>query len=609
MGECTVGINYNDKPFQELLSGRAFDVPDFQREYSWTKKNLEDMFYDATSSSDAGHFLGTIILYKNSPNEPSLYRDEIVHIVDGQQRLTTLMIILSAIRSKFESLELDRTTTISDIDSYLNIYHDRERKNHSRSRLITQEDYFQKGIARRHIDQGSIKINTDSSKRMNDAYKNSLSLIEDKISSSNAQNTEDKGNILDSILTSILSVKFMVITLDSLAEAYTIFQTVNARGVPLETIDLVKSDLFSYAAQKEDADPTNHWKDAQENWVFTKTGGDEYFQAYWYSRFGYVRRKDIFQNYKDKLKISDPTKALNVIKEIKEYSKYYKAIYSPSYLYGNSKRDPSIIDICESIYSISSIFQNTQVNPLLLSLIKKNQSKDIKNAEFRDFLKILENYLFHSEVTGVGKGGGRTQMYARMAGRITKARNKKEILTELEEIKKDFAKKISDGGEQEFIKGFMNLEYRREESGKDSNEVSSDGAFIRYVLYKIAKHFNLTVEPGLDWRREGNATIEHLVPIATVKDKAAVDRDGETWTLEIICKIPNLILLSKEMNDELDNLSSDTKLSILKKYKFNIYPYLEGVYSARRNVVVKDISDYNLEIAKEAYHNIWNISS
>ena len=265
-----MGINYNDKPFQELLSGRAFNVPDFQREYSWTKKNLEDMFYDATSSSDAGHFLGTIILYKNSPNEPSLYRDEIVHIVDGQQRLTTLMIILSAIRSKFKSLELDRTTTISDIDSYLNIYHDRERKNHSRSRLITQEDYFQKGIARRHIDQGSIKINTDSSKRMNDAYKNSLSLIEDKISSSNAQNTEDKGNILDSILTSILSVKFMVITLDSLAEAYTIFQTVNARGVPLETIDLVKSDLFSYAAQKEDADPASHWKKAQKKWFLQK---------------------------------------------------------------------------------------------------------------------------------------------------------------------------------------------------------------------------------------------------------------------------------------------------------------------------------------------------
>ena len=63
------------------------------------------------------------------------------------------------------------------------------------------------------------------------------------------------------------------------------------------------------------------------------------------------------------------------------------------------------------------------------------------------------------------------------------------------------------------------------------------------------------------------------------------------------------------MNDKLDNLPSGTKLSILKKDKFNIYPYLEHLYSARRNVAVKDISNYNLEIAKEAYHNIWNISS
>ena len=297
------------------------------------------------------------------------------------------------------------------------------------------------------------------------------------------------------------------------------------------------------------------------------------------------------------MRIGDPEKALDKIKEIKEDSLYYKAIYSPESIYKNSKQDPSIADICDSIYAISSVFKNTQVNPLLLSLIRKNQEKKIKTSDLRDFLDTLEKYLFHIEISGVGKGGGRTQKYAGMAGRIFRADTRKKILDEMGEIRKEFSQIIEKGGEQKFIDGFKKLEYGRG---------SSNGTFIRYILYKLAKYYNLTIEAGLDWRGEGNATVEHIVPIEMGKD-GAHDADENAWTVEIVSKIPNLILVSKKMNDNLGNLTPRDKLNILKSNKFNIYPYLEGIYSGRRDVSVKDIDNYNSEIAKEAYRSIWSI--
>lgn len=588
-----MAIKADYRSFRELLGSLAFDVPDFQREYAWTKENLEDMLDDAISSAESGHFLGSVIVYTDNSDQPFPQQETLVRIVDGQQRLTTLMIVLAAIRSMISE---SKTKTIDKIDGYLNIYSDSEQENRLRSRLRTQENYFEDGIILRHHDQSlaASSLNKDSIKRMDSAYENSISLIRHRISSNDKNISQE--DALSSILTKILNVNFVIITLESLAEAYAIFQTVNARGVELATIDLVKSDLFSYAACAQNANPTSYWKEAQTNWVSTGTEGDEYFQTYWYSRFGYIRQKDIFQSYK-KLRIGDPEKALDKIKEIKEDSLYYKAIYSPESIYKNSKQDPSIADICDSIYAISSVFKNTQVNPLLLSLIRKNQEKKIKTSDLRDFLDTLEKYLFHIEISGVGKGGGRTQKYAGMAGRIFRADTRKKILDEMGEIRKEFSQIIEKGGEQKFIDGFKKLEYGRG---------SSNGTFIRYTLYKLAKYYNLTIEAGLDWRGEGNATVEHIVPIEMGKD-GAHDADKNAWTVEIVSKIPNLILVSKKMNDNLGNLTPRDKLNILKSNKFNIYPYLEGIYSGRRDVSVKDIDNYNSEIAKEAYRSIWSI--
>ena len=73
------------KSIEQFFAGKTFVIPGFQRDYAWSASNVDDLFEDVEEALDAGggHYLGTFILSQTSTSAP-------VHVVDGQQRLTTL---------------------------------------------------------------------------------------------------------------------------------------------------------------------------------------------------------------------------------------------------------------------------------------------------------------------------------------------------------------------------------------------------------------------------------------------------------------------------------------------------------------------------------------
>ena len=97
-------------PVYTLLSPEnavVYRVPTYQREYSWTKQQWDDLFDDFLDTvGDSGHFLGTIICVNQTENST---KETVLELIDGQQRMTTLSLLLAAIHGCLEShrVELD----------------------------------------------------------------------------------------------------------------------------------------------------------------------------------------------------------------------------------------------------------------------------------------------------------------------------------------------------------------------------------------------------------------------------------------------------------------------------------------------------------------------
>ena len=92
-------IESSDKDIETLLSSSYFHIPRFQRPYSWDDENIKDFWDDIYSNQSDDYFIGSMVVYKNSKQE--------FGVVDGQQRLTTVTILLCVIRDAFLTLECD----------------------------------------------------------------------------------------------------------------------------------------------------------------------------------------------------------------------------------------------------------------------------------------------------------------------------------------------------------------------------------------------------------------------------------------------------------------------------------------------------------------------
>ncbi len=96
-------INSLDRDLQQISTSNFYKVPRFQRPYSWDKDNVADFWQDAIVDSDVDYFIGSIVVYK--------VKDDFLGIVDGQQRLTTITMLLCALRNIYRVEKLDDLAT------------------------------------------------------------------------------------------------------------------------------------------------------------------------------------------------------------------------------------------------------------------------------------------------------------------------------------------------------------------------------------------------------------------------------------------------------------------------------------------------------------------
>lgn len=232
-------IESRDVSVKELFRD-FYIVPSYQREYVWEKIQVRQLLEDIRAEQQEGgsseYFIGSVVVC------PSQTRQGADDLIDGQQRVTTLFIILCAIRDKLSSLGEDSLEGIKK--SIVDVDTDQDGNDCLRAHLEPQ--YKDAGNVFNDLIEGQPikKAETRSIKNISVAYSTVRQFLSDDLEDSREEIKKFFGYL-------IKNVKLIKIYTDSFGRALKIFETINDRGIGLNAMDLLKNLLFMSADERD----------------------------------------------------------------------------------------------------------------------------------------------------------------------------------------------------------------------------------------------------------------------------------------------------------------------------------------------------------------------
>lgn len=326
------------QPTLEGLFKDFYAVPAFQREYVWGDANvtalledIRDALYDEKGSViDSEYFIGSLVVY---PDENKVYQ-----LIDGQQRTTTLFIVLCALRDML--LSVDQTQDLSDLDSMLQVKRRDPISGALKPQFRVTPLYEDAGDMLARIGSGAGAEPVDerklskSAKNMREAY---LAVCDYLLVFDGSSKELLR-------FFSLLSTKVRLVRIEtpSVSDALRIFETINDRGVGLNAMDLLKNLLFMQANKDEYDQLTAIWKEM----IRVIEGGKvrekplRFLRYYLLSRYADARRAakpltedDLYawlEERKGRADIAIETKPVQFAKDLRDAAlEYEKFVTSP----------------------------------------------------------------------------------------------------------------------------------------------------------------------------------------------------------------------------------------------------------------------------------------
>ena len=258
-------ISVNKQTIEQfLLNARTkpFIIPDYQRPYSWTSDQINTLFKDiweftcneGGTDKEGTYFLGSIVFYENKNGEQE--------IIDGQQRITSIFLLLRAIYTKLskpkEKTE-EAKNFINKIEPLIWKTNKLTGKVEYSSILLNSKviSETENEVLKKILETGEVNERLEDNYSKN--YNQILELIEEK-------SVENALMIYQFIYALLNQVIILPITADSQETALTIFSTLNDRGLPLSDADIFKAKIYNHLQSKEEKKEfIEKWKELEEN--------------------------------------------------------------------------------------------------------------------------------------------------------------------------------------------------------------------------------------------------------------------------------------------------------------------------------------------------------
>ena len=512
------------------------------------------------------------------------YDDEdIIDVIDGQQRLLTITIFMAVLRDIAINLGHEK---FGKIIERKNICDEDDDGNYS-PRIIPGEsskeffeDYIQ--FSKKNIKEVNLTKLKEEHKKIVHNYNYLKDQVEKDISKFSA--LDDKINSLKSFRKKIQNMKVIRVQLYSEEDAYEIFETVNARGEDLTVSDLLKNLLFKKIGRKLNKDIIiNKWASIEENVRNADTDLKKFLRYFWLSKYDFVTEKVLFR--KIKYGISDH---ITFLEDLYDASNNYLKID------GGTEQDWSDIKDGYKIYAHLNginIMKVSQCNVLFLSILRNFDKLEVNPKRIFD---LIEKFTFVYSSICKQPGNKVERIYSRYARDLEKAVNQKSF-------KRDDVNRLFDNLEKElkeikpspelFKEHFMKLSYKNSKKSR---------MLVKYIFEKINDTKNNYKEHSIDFNV---VNIEHLLP----------QKPNQDWNLTLeeikpyVDKLGNLTILSHKINSKLGNSPISEKIGSLRDSKISITEELVNhLESLNFQWGEKEILERQEEFAHFGYHHVWN---
>ncbi len=280
-------IEVNKQTVKELLGSgknKKFVIPEYQRPYAWTTDQIQTLFddlveYTSGEEKDSTYFLGAIVAYENDENEQE--------IIDGQQRITSLFLLLRALYSKLSSM--------SETLQSKNFMRQIEAAMWEQDELTAEVDFEKVLIVSRVVGEEenniftNILVTGETEKGRKDTYSENYKLFVELIEDYASKEPELFYWFIQNVLNRAI---LLPITADSQDTALTIFSTLNDRGLALSDADIFKAKIYNYIDNSQKKDFIEEWKLIDES----ASNANESIQKLFYYYMFYLRAKENDRN-------------------------------------------------------------------------------------------------------------------------------------------------------------------------------------------------------------------------------------------------------------------------------------------------------------------------
>ena len=513
---------------QTLFAERVFRIPHYQRFYSWVSRQREDLFADlrklAAAGPDQHHFMATLVCFRTAETQTvgvSQYR--IFDVVDGQQRLTTLILLLKAIELAMEADSADRAelhNVIVKRDSHL---------------ILLQTNNSNELIFNRFLREGTVPSDVEIVTRAD------VNLAEGIVQCRDFVGQWQTERPLSELLRLVMHrLGFVVYDTEDPRAVYTVFEVLNSRGLPVDWLDKCKSVLMGRAFELA---PTGEVRDAEITAL----------QKIWGNIYQEIAKEDVPGEQVLRIAAtlfhgasgSKPRSAEDSLEVMRAEA---EEIGRPR------EFSDRILSIARQLTALASNAQLGPVTDILHSRILAVAlllAKGVTATERASLLEQWERTTFR--IFGLHGYDARNKIgdYVRLAARIVREDPTMQTFGQILPALRDIGAKCPI--EKGVTMGLAN---------RDCYEDDVD--LCRYVLWRYEEHLATAAGAGATpdpaertaiWRRTANDTIEHIFPQSGETAPAwrgrmrAGSRPAEPVSAHV-GRIGNLVLLPKALNSQ-----------------------------------------------------------
>lgn len=517
-----------------ISDGSQFHLPHHQRDYTWTEDEIEQLFNDiqeARASNQDNYFLGLMVFIKGSSNK--------FIILDGQQRMGTAVIIFSAIRTWLRGYDL-----IEDANQLQSTYIAKRELGEAELQPLlilneTNNQTFREFVVGEVPSENiQTKLSTlrrqDQNRLLLEATLFCRKKIQELTSVEAGDHTQKAQKLFELVKYLRDNVKVIKFSVSDEANAYTIFETLNDRGLDLTVLDLLKNYLFSKAGHETNLrDIRSLWTQMMTNLVNVRA--DDFLKSYWTSRYGRTQTAQLFPNIKKEIRMEKD--AIQLSKNMLIVSEQYSALeIADAPLWTSYPQE-----VRNHIRALKLLGAH-QVHPVILSALEKFTEKKIQRL-----LRLLEILIVRYQLI-CGRRTGRLEI---ACAKLAKAIFDKKVKTATEAYR----------GLQDIYP--TDTDFEASFTTKHERNNTKAQYLLRAIELEAAKiESNQVVGNELEPSR--TLTVEHVLPKNPGREWEAILQEDPTLGEECTDRLGNLCLLT-HVNRKLGNKPYSDKQKVFQK--------------------------------------------